>query len=139
MQDSCKISCVLQEFLAQAKFLQEACHSITTYGGSCIKFHKKVENFILETIGKLQKLVHGPMKFQTIVYSKLFNMYYNSEKISKKIFSSITMQSLTSFNKNLNSRIQWLNRQIHISQISVLVPQISIKLNQKQACKESRV
>ena len=30
VQDSCKISCVLQEFLAQAKFLQEACHSITT-------------------------------------------------------------------------------------------------------------
>ena len=29
MQDSCKISCVLQDFLVQAKFLQEACHSIT--------------------------------------------------------------------------------------------------------------
>ena len=29
VQDSCKISCVLQEFLAQAKFLQEAYHIIT--------------------------------------------------------------------------------------------------------------
>ena len=29
MQDSCKISCILQEYLAQAKFLQEAYHSIT--------------------------------------------------------------------------------------------------------------
>ena len=31
VQDSCKISCDLQEFLAQAKFLQEAYHSITIY------------------------------------------------------------------------------------------------------------
>ena len=31
VQDSCKISYVLQEFLAQAKFLQEAYHIITNW------------------------------------------------------------------------------------------------------------
>ena len=41
VQDSCKISYVLQEFLVQAKFLQEAYHIITTSA-----FLKHVQGFL---------------------------------------------------------------------------------------------